>query len=151
MLGLLLLACGASLDPEDWHDVADCEAIDDTRWADECYAHLAVEVMRGSDEAGVALIAAITDPLVKDYVLLKVTREVHPGTPEYCRQIEKKELRTRCDLIVRRPHLHRELLGLPDDGRAQPGPPAPGQGAAPPAAMPTEDAPEAPADGAATP
>lgn len=138
MLGLLFFACGASLDPEDWHDVSDCEAIDDTRWADECYAQLAVDVMRGSDEAGEALIAAITDPLVKDYVLLKVTREVHPGTPKYCRQIEKKELRSRCDLIVRRPHLHRELLGLPDEGMAQPGPPGPGQGNAPPAEVPAE-------------
>jgi len=134
VLALLLAACGPSLDPADWHQVSDCGAIEDTRWADECYAHLAVDVMRASDEAGEALIAAITEPLVRDYVLLKVTREVHPGTPAYCRRIERAELKGRCDLIVRRPHLHRELLGLPDDPHPPPdGPPAPGTSAEAPA------------------
>jgi len=68
-----------------------------------------VETARADRAAGEALVEEITDPLVKDYTWLTITREVDPGTPEYCRRIQKREIRDRCEMLVRRPHLHRGL------------------------------------------
>jgi len=123
MVGLLaavLSGCGGP-DPDSWDDPADCRALTDVTWRDECFSRVAVEVFRADRAAGEALVGEVADALVRDYIYLAVTREVDPGSPKYCRMIERKELRSRCEMLVRRPHLHRELVGQPPLGATGPG------------------------------
>jgi len=115
-----LSACSGP-DPADWSGPEDCRALEDATWRDECFSRVAVEVFRGDRAAGEALVGEVTDPLVRDYIYLAVTREVDPGNAKYCRMIERKELRSRCEMLVRRPHLHRELVGSPPLGASGPG------------------------------
>ena len=106
----LFAACDpASPDPDSWSTAADCAGLDDAAWRDECYAKIAVTTASTDRAAGSALVEMIQDPLVRDYAWLTITREVDPGTPELCRRIVQKEIRDRCEMLVRRPHLHREL------------------------------------------
>ncbi len=122
-------------DPSDWSGPEDCRALSDVRWRDECFSQVAVQVFRSDRAAGEALALEVSDPLVRDYIYLAVTREIDPGSPEYCRLIELVELRARCEMLVRRPHLHRELVGEPPPGGAPP------TGALPPLGRPATESP----------
>jgi hypothetical protein len=114
LIASLYVACVPSApDPSSWSSEADCAAIEDVAWRDECYAKIALEVTRTDRPAGAALVMKIQDPLIRDYTWLTITREVDPGTPEFCRRIKKSEIRDRCEMLVRRPHLHRELNPSP--------------------------------------
>jgi len=108
-------------DPSSWTGPEDCRALEDVTWRDECFSRVAVDVFRADRTAGEVLVKEVTDPLVRDYIYLAVTREVDPGNARYCRMIERKELRSRCEMLVRRPHLHRELVGSPPLGASEPG------------------------------
>ncbi len=116
----LLTACSGP-DPADWSAPEDCRALADAAWRDECFSRIAPAVFRADPAAGEAMVAEVSDPLVRDYIYLAVTREVDPGSPKYCRQIQQKELKGRCEMIVRRPHLHRELVGEKEEPGGAPG------------------------------
>lgn len=58
----------------------------------------------------------ISDPLQRDFLYLKVTRDVDPSTPRYCDKIQDEKIRERCRVLVSRPHLHRDKLPPPPRG-----------------------------------
>ena len=117
-----LLACGGSA----WDDVADCEALSAGERQDECWAATLPALFRTERERAESLATErITDPRVRDFVWLTVTRDIDPGSYRYCDKIEEEALATRCRVLVSRPHLHRELTG---DA------PRPGAGGGPPSA-----------------
>ncbi|MCB9746671.1 MAG: hypothetical protein H6740_29115, partial [Alphaproteobacteria bacterium] len=108
-LALLLLAACTGADPDSWSTPADCEGLSDQDVRDDCYARVAVPVFTSDRAAGLAMLEKVSDPLVKDYILLKITREVDPTSFQYCDQIQDERLKDRCQVLVRRPHLHRDL------------------------------------------
>jgi len=104
---LLVLACtpAAPDSPED------CAALGDVTARDECYASVLPELFR-TDPAGATRLVeqAVTDPTVKDYIWLAVTRDVDPNSNKYCDRIKDAVLAERCRVLVSRPHLHRGLV-----------------------------------------
>ncbi len=112
--------CNRVEGPEAWRTEADCTALEDPARRDDCYAQVAVGVFRASTERGEALLEAVGSPLVRDYILLAVTREVEPTTFRWCERIENEVLAERCRSFVHRPHLHRELDRGPRQGGAAP-------------------------------
>jgi hypothetical protein len=104
---------------------SDCQGLSGAEAVDSCLASVAVEVVKADLSAAKVLLEAIQDPLVRDYVLLSFTREIDPSTSRWCHQIKSKQLRSRCRVLVTRPHLHRELVGGAP-GRPPPGTQGPG-------------------------
>ena len=109
----LALACDQTPDPEDWSAPEDCAALTDVAWRDECFATIAPAIFREDPAAGEAMMEQISDATVRDYVYLALTREVDPSTRKWCVKIVSAPLKGRCEALVRRPHLHRELVGEP--------------------------------------
>ena len=103
----------------------ECQAMGSVTDVDSCLASIAVATAKADPIASEVLLAAIEDPLVRDYVLLSFTREIDPSTAVWCQQIQSKQLRSRCRVLVTRPHLHRELVGGAP-GRPPPGTQGPG-------------------------
>lgn len=137
----LLLACsgGTPTTPED------CAGIGDLARRDDCYARVAPEVFRADPPAGVTLVEErVSDPTVRDFIWLEVTRDVDPNTDQYCRRIVDAALKERCMVLVSRPHLHR---GLVEEGKKPPKSP---MGGVPPGVSPPPGA-GAPLPGAAPP
>ncbi len=133
---LLALAVGCSGGGQDWSSAADCEGLSAGSDADECWARHAPSVFKDDPARGVAIVTdEVSDPRVRDFIWLTVTREVDPSSYKYCDRIEEAALAERCRVLVSRPHLHRELLkesgGGGPKGGAQGGPP-PGAGGPPP-------------------
>ena len=146
---LLLPACGM-LDPK---TPEDCEGIGDVIKRDDCYVKVLPDVFRTDPARGVQLVeTAVTDPTVKDFIWLEVTRDVDPNSNKYCNRIQDKVLADRCRVLVSRPHLHRDLVdgtgktprtpGGP--GGAPGGPPGMGGPGGPPAGSPPGGAPSGP-------
>ena len=160
-LALLLAACTGATP----RSVEDCAGLGDPTARDDCYARLLPEVFRADPARGIELTeTAVTDPTVRDFIWLTVTRDVDPNTNKYCNRISDAVLADRCRVLVSRPHLHRGLVdgegktprspgGAPPPG-APPGGPPPGPppggpppGGAPggaPGEVPTDAPPEAP-------
>lgn len=133
-----LIACS----PSEPSVPADCEAVLSSSAKDECYAKVAPEIFRTDPAAGQSLVEEkITDVTVRDFVYLKVTREVDPSTTRYCDRIQDRVLADRCRVLVSRPHLHRGLATPP--GGPPSGGPAPG-GGPPPGSPPPGGPPSAP-------
>lgn len=137
----LLLLLGACTGSGDWQDADDCRALSDAKTRDECFVEVTAGVFGQSAEAGEAMVREVSDPLVRDYILLKVTREVDSSSYRYCDQIQTPELATRCRTLVQRPHLHRERVakdaqgvggGADDAAPGGPGGPPPGGPGGPP-------------------
>lgn len=124
LLLVLLSACAtpAPTTPEG------CAALADAAARDECVLALLPAVFRSDPARGVELTTnAISDPVTRDFAWLTVTRDVDPHSGKYCARIADPLLKERCNVLVARPHLHREP-GAP----GQPGAPgAPGQPGAP--------------------
>jgi hypothetical protein len=133
MLFLLLWACSEPTTP------ADCETLSEGATRDACYEKVAPAVFRTSPEAGIALVdQKISDPMLRDFIYLQITREVDPSTPRYCNRIKDKVLADRCMVLVSRPHLHRGLSG--QEGPPPGGAPGGAPGGTPPSsnALPGE-------------
>ncbi|MCB9759634.1 MAG: hypothetical protein H6739_07310 [Alphaproteobacteria bacterium] len=107
-----------------WKTAQDCEGIADTKVADECYSAVAKAVFKADEAAGEAMMLKISDPVVRDYTYMMVTRELYPSDAKYCALIQDPRIAARCRVINQRPHLHRELTGEGKTGKAE-GPPAP--------------------------
>ena len=96
-----------------------------------CMEVTIVDAFRADPVRGEQVIEEeVGDQRLRDFMWYIVTKEVNPGSPQYCEKIETAQLAERCRAIVQRPHLHRELLD-DGDGAAGGGPPA-GGGAPPP-------------------
>jgi hypothetical protein len=107
---LLATACG----PTRYVSADECEAMKAGNEQDACWADTLPDLFRKERGRAEALTRTqITDPRIRDFVWLTVTREVDPGTMRYCDEIEEPALRERCRVLVSRPHLHRELTGKP--------------------------------------
>ena len=142
-LVLTLWGCGGS---GSWSSPADCDALSAGADADECWARFAPDVFREDPARGITVVEEkVTDPRVRDFIWLTVTREVDPSSYKYCDRIQEPALGERCRVLVSRPHLHRELLkerdgdveGAPAGAGGGPppgagGPPPPGGSAPPP-------------------
>ena len=130
------MACGG------WSSVEDCDALSGERY-DRCVDETVVELYKTDVDAADAYVDRVGDALTRDYIYYKVTKEVHPGDHAYCDRIEMDELRTRCKVIVSRPHLHQELSGQrktgPMDLQGKPG--GPGGGPPPPPKPPPGEKP----------
>ena len=99
---LLLLACGG------WTTIDDCAALAGERF-DRCVDETVLDLYRVDPGAADLWVQKVEDPLTRDYIYYKVTREVHPGDFLYCDRIEMEKLKARCRVIVSRPHLHKGL------------------------------------------
>jgi hypothetical protein len=132
MLLLLLLACPAST-PTSWED---CAARSGSS-RDDCYTETLPKVFCDDPERGLKLVEEhVTDVTVRDFIWLQVTSKVAPESPRWCEKIVDTALAERCQTMVKRPHLHRDLAGQICPGRTKPagGPPgaAPGGPGGPP-------------------
>ncbi len=132
-----MLACGG------WSSIEDCEGLSGERY-DRCVDETVLDLYRTDPEAAEVWVEKVEDPLTRDYIYYKVTREVHPGDFLYCERIEMEKLRSRCRVIVSRPHLHRELSGQQKTGpRSMDGAPV-GPNGLPPGGPPGGPPPGAP-------
>lgn len=129
---LLFLACGTPKAPQ---SVADCDALSTGK--DDCYAKMAPAVFAKSPEEGIKLVEEkITDPTIRDFVYLTVTRDQDPSSTRYCDRMKDEVLANRCKTLVARPHLHRGT------GEGQPGAPGgPPPGSPPPGTRPPDGPP----------
>lgn len=117
---LLLVACGQS----QFTSVDQCSDLAAGARQDDCWSQT-LPALYGTDRDRAERLTreSVSDPRVRDYIYLTVTRDVDPGSMKYCELIEEAALKERCKVLVSRPHLHRELTGQ------KPQPFAPGQGA----------------------
>lgn len=115
----------------------DCAGLD-LPARDECYATVLPELFRTDPAGAVTQVEQlVSDPTVKDYIWLTVTRDVDPNSNKYCDRIKDAVLAERCRVLVSRPHLHR---GLVDGNR----PPRAPMGGAPPGVAPPPSGPVVP-------
>lgn len=132
---LVILACQP--DPASWSTVDDCESLSGAT-QDECFLQVGVETAKTDQDAGVAIIERISDPLVKDYGWHSLTRDVDPTSYKWCEKIQNEKLADRCRVIVSRPHMHEHLVedrkgkpppvqGGPKGTKGPPGPPPEGE------------------------
>jgi len=92
-----------------WDSVSECLSLQKGEKKDDCLSIHGVELFeKNPKNAKKTIQEAISDPLIRDFIWLKVTREYNPATQEYCKEINNKALKERCITLVRRPHLHRE-------------------------------------------
>lgn len=126
MSPLLLLLLGACATPTP-STPEGCATLGDPAARDECVLALLPAVFRADPARGVQLTTTgISDPTTRDFAWLTITRDVDPHSGKYCARIADPLLKERCNVLVARPHLHRES-----------GPPAsPGAGGAAPAGAP---------------
>lgn len=112
MIAILLLALGCT--PEEFTSVDQCEAMSGGASQDACWAETLPALYRTERARAETLTRErVSDPRVRDYIYLTVTRDVDPGSIRYCEMIEETALKERCRVLVSRPHLHRELSGKP--------------------------------------
>jgi hypothetical protein len=128
-IALLLLA---GCDESEPGSIDDCLELDEGETRDACLESTIVETFRVDPARGEQIISEQVDnPQLRDFMWYIVTKEVDPGSNQYCLKIETPSLAERCRSIVARPHLHRELLGG-DGQQGAGGGPAPGGGSPPP-------------------
>lgn len=118
MLLLALLACGDPVAPT---ELSDCEDLWGGIRRDECYA-IVLSAMFAQDAQRADALAQerIQDPLVRDFLYLEVAQEIDPGGGRWCTRMETPTVRQRCEVLISRPHLQRDLMLPP--------PPAGGDG-----------------------
>ncbi|MCB9781057.1 MAG: hypothetical protein H6742_20980 [Alphaproteobacteria bacterium] len=125
---LFVLSCGGVGAPTPER----CEAMGAGAARDECWATVAPQLFADDPARGEQLVEAqVQDQKVKDFIWLTVTREVDPGSGQYCQKIVEPALKRRCMTLVSRPHLHRALQEGGGAGESSP-PGAPPAGGGPP-------------------
>ncbi len=106
-LFLPFLACTQTT----WSTAEDCYALSKGEARDDCFSHHVITLLQNNAQKTEQDVATlIHDPLVRDYIWLKVTREYNPVSQKYCQKIQDKTLKERCVTLVRRPHLYKEQL-----------------------------------------
>ena len=92
-----------------WSSIDDCLALSRSSQRDDCLSTHAVDLFkRNPQKATQELPNLVLDPVILDYIWLKVTREYNPATQDYCKKIKDNLLKKRCVTLVRRPHLYRD-------------------------------------------
>jgi hypothetical protein len=111
MFLFLLVVMGCQNSPEVATSPEECMAMKKSDRRDDCWAQQAVSLFKSDEEKGLKMIESqISDPKIADYIWLTVTREHNPMTQKYCDRIRNGDLKERCLVLVRRPHLHRDIL-----------------------------------------
>ena len=106
-LFLPFLACTQTT----WSSAEDCYTLSKGETRDDCFSHHVITMLQNNAQKTEQDVATlIHDPLVRDYIWLKVTREYNPASQKYCQKIQDKTLKERCTTLVRRPHLYKEKL-----------------------------------------
>ena len=106
---LSLILCFFSCTTQSWESVDSCRSLAPSTKRDDCFSQHAVEWFQNDATTAETEIASmVQDPLILDYIWLKVTREYNPSTQHYCFKIKDSILKERCTTLVRRPHLYRE-------------------------------------------
>ena len=78
---------------------------------DDCWGNCIIEVFSADSQKGMQIMESeISNPKVRDFLWLEITRKINPTTMTYCKKIADKDLFNRCQTLVSRPHLHRESL-----------------------------------------
>ena len=114
--------CGSSVSR-----LEDCEKVSDETERNECFARFLPERFRSEADAAAEMVESqITDPQIRDFVYLTVTRTIDPGSYRWCDRIQEPAIKDRCRVLVSRPHLHRELVGAPAPSRGREAPAAQG-------------------------
>ena len=92
-----------------WESADDCLALSKGKQRDDCLSEHVVELFRKDPVSARKKLPELTqDPIILDYLWLKVTREYNPATRDYCLDIQDRILKQRCLTLVQRPHLYRE-------------------------------------------
>ena len=120
---LVLLGCGAQPTTVDG-----CIALAEGPDRDECLLTLLPALFKTDPARGIEVTEQyVSDPTTRDFVWLTITRDVDPNSRKYCDRIVDTLLKERCEVLVSRPHLHRELMGgQPGPGMGLPGGRGPG-------------------------
>jgi hypothetical protein len=106
----LWFGCSGS-STNDWVSVDDCSTLQKGQIRDDCYGQFLIDVFKQDANRGLRIIQEeISEPNVRDFLYLEVTRKVDPTTTRYCQLIQSTTLAKRCTTLVSRPHLHRETL-----------------------------------------
>jgi len=106
----LWFGCSGS-STNDWASVDDCSTLQKGQIRDDCYGQFLIDVFKQDANRGLRIIQEeISEPNVRDFLYLEVTRKVDPTTTRYCQLIQSTTLAKRCTTLVSRPHLHRETL-----------------------------------------
>lgn len=137
---LLLIACAS--EPRSWQD---CDALSGVA-RDDCQGRLFPKAFCDDPEAAAALVEThVSEPAVRDLIWHQVTLEVDPHTARWCTRIQDAAVRSRCESIVKRPHLQRGVAPLCGGAPSAPGgpPPTSAQGGVPaPGPLPGAPPPE---------
>lgn len=133
----LAFACSSQTPSYDSPDA--CAALPAGAQRDECWSLQAVPLFQRyrsqPDLAEQVIEEQVSNPDIRDFIWLEVTKGFAPQSYRYCERILNGALKERCKTIVSRPHLHRELLqsaegnpSAPSEATPPPGggtPPAP--------------------------
>ena len=116
---VLLFACTGTKQKA-WTQSSDCENLSMGTEKDDCWGQFLVDEFKNDRKRGADIIVnQISDPKVQDFLWLEVTRKVDPSNMQYCKRIEDPTLKSRCQTLVNRPHLHRETLRQNEKGTPQ--------------------------------
>ena len=92
-----------------WSTAEDCHTLSKGEARDDCFSHHIITMFENNPQKAEQDVSTlILDPLVRDYIWLKATREYNPASQRYCQKIQDKTLKDRCITLVRRPHLYKE-------------------------------------------
>lgn len=106
----LLFGCSGS-STNSWTTIDDCTSLQKGQIRDDCYGQFLIELFKEDANRGLQIIQQeISEPNVRDFLYLEVTRKVDPTNTRYCQLIQSTTLAKRCTTLVSRPHLHRETL-----------------------------------------
>jgi hypothetical protein len=90
--------------------VGGCQSMSRGAQRDACYVEHAVELFKQDRDLGTStVVQEVSDPAIRDFIWLTVTRDVDPTSDQWCRRIESEAIAARCRVLVRRPHLHRAI------------------------------------------
>ena len=94
-----------------WSTQEDCEQLKQGDIKDDCWSNFLLDVFKEDPARGRRILSEqISNPKVRDFLWLEVTRKIDPTTMTYCKEIKDTILFERCQVLVSRPHLHRETL-----------------------------------------
>ena len=113
---MLLLSIMLACQNDNWSSAEDCENLPMGSAKDQCWSVHLLEVFREDPQtAGNIAEAQIQDTRIRDFVYLGVTREIDPSTTKWCDKMADAAMKERCEVLVSRPHLQREVLKRKDE------------------------------------
>ncbi len=90
---------------------ADCSQLSQGEERDDCWSTHILELVKKNEKQAIKVVEEqVESQQIKDFIWLQITREYNPATRKYCAKIQDKALAKRCQTLVSRPHLHRDIL-----------------------------------------